>query len=182
MWIILFETINILRNLHTKKQTLLVCWDAPENFNIGLCTWFPLVDVHCWTTMCILKWFHEGLRLLSDIWSENAALFKRLMKNKQTDFQGAYTGWPRNNDTVDTDDFSGLCSDQQLSLFTLLDRASFSHYINTKIIKFDWELFILWVNFLWTVIFGICSIFLSFEVRWHINGKSRKWLSVRNYS
>ena len=35
-----------------------------------------------------------------------------------------------------TVDFSGLCSDQQLSFFTLLDRASFPHYNNTKIIKF----------------------------------------------
>ena len=98
---------------------------------------------------------------------------------EQIQLQLQYTGWPRNNGTVDTDDFSRLCSDQQLSLFTLLDRASFSHYINTKIIKFDWELFILWTNFLWTVIFRIS---LSFEVRWHINGKSRKWLSIRNYS
>ena len=37
--------------------------------------------------------------------------------------------------------FSGLCSDQQLSLFTLLDRASFPHYSNTKIIKFGRDLF-----------------------------------------
>ena len=29
--------------------------------------------------------------------------------------------------------------------FTLLDRESFPHYNNTKIIKFGWELFILWV-------------------------------------
>ena len=47
-----------------------------------------------------------------------------------------YTGWPTKNGTVDTVDFSGLCSDQQLSFFTLLDRASFPHYNNTKIIKF----------------------------------------------
>ena len=32
-----------------------------------------------------------------------------------------------------------------ISFFTLLDRASFPHYNNTKIIKFGWELFILWV-------------------------------------
>ena len=32
--------------------------------------------------------------------------------------------------------FSGLCSDQQLYFFTLLDRASFPHYNNTKINKF----------------------------------------------
>ena len=53
-----------------------------------------------------------------------------------------YTGWPKKNGTVN---FFGLCSDQQLSFFTLLDRASFPHYKNTKIIKFGWELFILWV-------------------------------------
>ena len=46
-----------------------------------------------------------------------------------------YTGCPRNNGTVDTVDFSGICSDQ-IILFTLLDRASSSHYINTNIIKF----------------------------------------------
>ena len=49
---------------------------------------------------------------------------------------------PPKNGTVD---FLGLCSDQQLSFFTLLDRAYFPHYNNTKIIKFGWELFILWV-------------------------------------
>ena len=32
--------------------------------------------------------------------------------------------------------FLGLCSDQQLSFFTLLDRKSFPHYNNTKIMKF----------------------------------------------
>ena len=32
--------------------------------------------------------------------------------------------------------FLELCSDQQLLFFTLLDRASFPHYNNTKIIKF----------------------------------------------
>ena len=54
-----------------------------------------------------------------------------------------YTGWPNKNGTVDTVNFSGPCSDQQLSVFTLLDRASLSHYNNTKIIKFGRELFIL---------------------------------------
>ena len=44
-----------------------------------------------------------------------------------------YTGWPKNG-TVDFHDFA--LHDQQLSFFTLLDRASFPHYNNTKIIKF----------------------------------------------
>ena len=39
----------------------------------------------------------------------------------------------------------GLCSDEQLSFFILLDRTSFLYYNNTKIIKFGWKLFILWV-------------------------------------
>ena len=60
-----------------KKQTFLGC---PENFTIGLCTKLPLVVVHCWTSVCILNWFWGGLRLFSDVWSENDALFKRLMK------------------------------------------------------------------------------------------------------
>ena len=51
-------------------------------------------------------------------------------------------GGPPKNGTVD---FLGFCSDQQLSLFTLLDRASFPHYNNAKSIKFGWKLFILWV-------------------------------------
>ena len=42
-------------------------------------------------------------------------------------------GGPQKNGTVD---FLGLCSDQQLSFFTLLDRTYFPHYNNTKIIKF----------------------------------------------
>ena len=49
----------------------------------------------------------------------------------------------RKKGTVDTVNFSGICSNQQLPFFTLLDRASFPHYNNTKIIKFGSELFIL---------------------------------------
>ena len=65
--------------------------------------------------------------------------------------------------------FSGLCSEQQLSFFTLLDRASFPHYNNTKIIKFGWELFILWV-----LSYGLSfSGFARFpEFRGTINDKS----------
>ena len=53
--------------------------------------------------------------------------------------------------------------------FTLLDRASFPHYNNTKIIKFGWELFILWV-----ISYGLSfSGFAWFpEFRGTINDKS----------
>ena len=80
-----------------------------------------------------------------------------------------YTGWPEKNGTVDTVDFSGLCSDQQLSFFTLMDRTSFPHYNNTKIIKFGWEVFILWV-----LSYGLSfSGFARFpEFRGTINDKS----------
>ena len=47
--------------------------------------------------------------------------------------------------TMEQSIFLGLCSDLQLSFYTLRDKASFPHYNNTKIIKFGWELFILWV-------------------------------------
>ena len=65
----------ILRNLQQKKLL-----DAPKNFTIGLQTWLPLVIIHCSPSFCLLKWVWEGLRLFSDVWSENAALFKRLRK------------------------------------------------------------------------------------------------------
>ena len=95
----------------------------------------------------------------------------------------SYTGWPEKNGTDDTVDFSGLCSDQQLSFFTLLDRTSFPHYNNTKIIKFGWELFISWV-----ISYGLSfSRFARFpEFRGTINDKwmanPDKWQSLRNYS
>ena len=74
-------------------------------------------------------------------------------------------GGLKKNGTVDTVNFSGLCSNQQLSIFTLLDRASFPHYNNTKIIKFGWELFILWV-----ISYGLSfSGFARFEFRGTIN-------------
>ena len=57
-------------------------------------------------------------------------------QNRTERHEETNTGWPEKNGTVDTVDFSGLCSNQQLSLFTLLDRASFLHYNNTKMIKF----------------------------------------------
>ena len=86
--------------------------------------------------------------------------------------KNTYTGCPKKNGTVDTVDFWGLCSNQQLSLFTLLDIASFPHYNNTKIIKFGWELFILWV-----ISYGLSfSGFAWFpEFRGTINDKLNKW-------
>ena len=51
-------------------------------------------------------------------------------------FPNIYRVAPQKNGTVD---FLGLCSDHQLSLFTLLDRRSFPHYNNTKIIKLFYE-------------------------------------------
>ena len=54
-------------------------------------------------------------------------------------------------------------------LFTLLDRASFPHYNNTKIIKFGGELFILWV-FSYGLSFSEFARFPAF--RGTINDKS----------
>ena len=42
-----------------------------------------LVVINCWPSICLLIWFKGGLRLFSDVWSENAALFKRFMKIHQ---------------------------------------------------------------------------------------------------
>ena len=59
----------------------------------------------------------------------------------------SYTGCPppKKKKKKKPGSVDGLCSDQQLSLYTLLDRASFPHYNNSKIIKFGWELLMLWV-------------------------------------
>ena len=101
-----------------------------------------------------------------------------------------YTGWPppppkkkkKKKKKHGSVDFLGLCSNQQLSFFTLLDRASFPHYNNTKNIKFGWELFILWV-----ISYGLSflgsAIHLSLIVpRNSGNQANRKWQSIRNYS
>ena len=36
--------------------------------------------IFCWTLICFFNWFYGGLRLFSDVWSGNAALFERLME------------------------------------------------------------------------------------------------------
>ena len=57
-----------------------------------------------------------------------------------------YTGCPKKRNSRYSRFFRTLLWDQQLSFFNLvLDRASFPHYNNTKIIKFGWEYIILWV-------------------------------------
>ena len=53
------------------------------------------------------------------------------------DMNPSYTGWPQKNGTVDTVDFSGLCSDQQLSfspcwiehLFLIIKTPSSSNFV-----------------------------------------------------
>ena len=44
--------------------------------------------------------------------------------------------WVASQKTEQSIFFLGLCSAEQLFFFTLLDRASFPHYNDTKIIKF----------------------------------------------
>ena len=77
----------------------------------------------------------------------------------------------------------GLCSDQHFFFFTLLDRASLPHYNNTKIIKFSWELFILWVISCGLSFLGF-AINLSLIVprTLEIGQIPTKLQSIRNYS
>ena len=75
-------------------------------------------------------------------------------------------GGPPKNGTVDTVDFSGLCSDQQLSFFTLLNRASFPHYTITPRSSNLVENFILFYEkFLMDCHFRNLPDFQSFEAR-----------------
>ena len=88
-------------------------------------------------------------------------------------FSPVYTGWPRNNGTVDTVDFSGLCSNQQLfsspcwieHLFPIIITPRSSNLV---------ENFLFYETFLMDCHFRDLPDFQSFEARWQINGKSRK--------
>ena len=60
-------------------------------------------------------------------------------------FKQAYTGWRVAPQKTEQSIFQDFALINSYLFFTLLDRASFPHYNNTKIIKFGWELFILWV-------------------------------------
>ena len=76
--------------------------------------------------------------------------------------------------------FLGLCSDEHF-FSTLLDKASFPHYYDTKIIKFGWKLFILWVIFIDCHFWDLPLICHRASKLWK-SGKSRKWQSIRNVS
>ena len=52
----------------------------PKMFTIELCTQLPLVATVCWILIFLLNRLYGGLRLFFDVWSENAALFERLME------------------------------------------------------------------------------------------------------
>ena len=93
----------------------------------------------------------------------------------------AYTGWPRINGTVDTVDFSGLCSNQQL----LFSRCWIEHIFPIIITSRSSNLvenFLFYETFIMNCHFRDLPDFQSFEARWQINGKSQKWQSIRNYS
>ena len=83
-------------------------------------------------------------------------------------------GGPNKNGTVN---FLGLCSDQQLSFFTLLDRAPFPHYNNTKIIKFGWKLFILWL-----ISYGLSFSGFAINLSLIVPRNSGNWANPENDS
>ena len=69
--------------------------------------------------------------------------------------------------------------------FILLDKTSFPHCNNTKIIKFGWELFILWVISYGLSFSGFARFARFSEFRGTINDKlikSCKCQFIRNYS
>ena len=92
-----------------------------------------------------------------------------------------YTGWPRNNGTVDTVDFSGLCSNQQLISSLCWIEHLFSIIITSRSSNLV-ENFSFYETFIIDCHFRDLPDFQSFEARWQINGKSQKWQSIRNYS
>ena len=90
-----------------------------------------------------------------------------------------YTGWPQKRNRRYSRFYRTLLWSTVIFFLTLLDRALFPRYNNTKIIKFGGELFILWV-----ISYGQSfSGFARFpEFRGTINDKlmsnSRKWHAV----
>ena len=92
-----------------------------------------------------------------------------------------YTGWPRNNGTVDTVDFSGLCCNQNLFSSPFLIEHLFPIIITPRSSDLV-ENFLFYETFLMDCHFRDLPDFQSFEARWQINGKSKKWQSIRNYS
>ena len=79
MWIVLSETINTLRKLHQNIFGM----HAPENSTIELCT------VHTITPSCghislnfdmPFKLILRRFEVFSDVWSENAVVFERLIE------------------------------------------------------------------------------------------------------
>ena len=73
MWIILSETINILRKLHETNIFGMPPKILPQSYvhYIAPSSGHILLNL-----ICLLNWFLGGLRLFSDVWSENAALFE----------------------------------------------------------------------------------------------------------
>ena len=92
-----------------------------------------------------------------------------------------YTGWPRNNGTVDTVDFSELCSNQQL--FSLPSwKEHLFHIIITPRSSNLVENFLFYETLFMDCHYRDLHDFENFEARWQINGKSQKWQWIRNYS
>ena len=70
---------------------------------------------------------------------------KNLINFEAINMNDAKQAIPGGQKTPEQSIFQDFALINSYFLFTLLDRVSFSHYNNTKIIKFGWEIFILWV-------------------------------------
>ena len=140
-------------DLNKQAVSYISCWEPEGRYQYSMMfCWEPEGRSGCTKSMVIAPfWFSMELcwTVLMPFWfSANDII---------------YTGWPKK---TEHSIFLGLCSDQQLSYYPLLDRASFPHYNNTKIIKFGWELFILWV-ISYGLSFSGFAISLSLYVPWN---------------
>ena len=94
-------------------------WDSEINRDVCtcmcvcVCVCKPLEEWICMhVCVCVFKpWTSSIVKVVHNNTFKMALIFGG---------GGVYTGWPKNNGTVN---FSGLCSDQQLSFFTLLTSA-----------------------------------------------------------
>ena len=68
-------------NCFWKKCAIFFIWGCLREFYHRFMYIAPSSDQTCYPSICLLKWLYlGGLRLFSDVWIANAALFKRLMK------------------------------------------------------------------------------------------------------
>ena len=149
-----FNTIKDFRHLsemesnvyfHIPTSSVEICWTMYVNMseecikNIILFAWKMLFYNCCGTHLWIVCKWNEIFYEKSVYWSVVSALQYKVLRSHVE--LTIYRVAPQNRNSR----FFRTLLYLTVIFFILLHKASFPHCSNTKIIKFGWELFILWV-------------------------------------